>query len=186
MRRLSGLLLPLLLIGLTGCDSAVSGDDPIVLTAEVSTGADGSPIRFGFVADDVQVGRLTDITCGCDLDVADFLADRGFTKGDLISATVQGARLRMLFPIQEQIDFLDQAILKLRSSGNSVTEVAEQTTFPAAAEATLIPRQGRDVAGFVSASTFEPILQIDAGELLAGRDYEIGLVLTIRMELEAF
>lgn len=188
MRRLRFRLLLVVLIGgvLAGCDSAVSGEETIVLTAEVSTDDQGDPIRFTFQADDYETGRLADVQCGCSLDLGEFLADRGFTKADIVSATVQAARLRMLFPIQERLDFLNRAILKLEASGNSVTEIAELEDFPASAEASLTPRSGRDVAGFVDDGSFEPILQIDPARLLAGREYEIGLVLTIRVEVEGF
>jgi hypothetical protein len=175
----------LLLVGLAACDSAALSDNVVVLRPEVSAGSDGTPVRFSFQASEVPTGRLTDILCNCALDVADYLSDRGFTKSDIVSATLESARLVMLFPISERLDFLDQAILKFQAPGNSVTEVAEQVTFPQAREVTLTPQSGRDIAGFLDESTFEPILQIDAASLQAGGDYEIGLVLTLRLELLA-
>ncbi|MBO6575293.1 MAG: hypothetical protein JJ896_07760 [Rhodothermales bacterium] len=180
------LILPTLFLAvlLAGCDSTTGPDDLVVLTAEVSADGDGNPIRFTFDSDDLQTGRLADILCSCSLEIDEFLESRGFTRTDLVSANVESVRLRMLFPIQERLDFLDRAILKLRASGNSVTEVAEQDTFPEAAEAPMTPRPGRDVAGFVAQDSFEPLLQIDPSRLIAGREYEIGLVLTLRLELE--
>ena len=153
------------------------------LTAELSTDTQASPIRFTFEGGAVQTGRLTDVSCGCQLDVGDFLADRGFTKADVLSATIKSARLVMLFPISERLDFLDTAILKLSASGNSVTEVAQLSAFPQAREVELTPLAGRNVAGFLDDSTFAPILQIDASRLQASAEYEIGLVLEIRLEL---
>ncbi|MFT4605859.1 MAG: hypothetical protein ACI9W4_002604 [Rhodothermales bacterium] len=172
-----------LLLLISGCDSAVSGVDSVFLTAELSTDIQSSPVRFVFEGSAVQTGRLTDVSCDCQLDVADYLSARGFTKEDILSATIASARLVMLFPISERLDFLDTAILKLTASGNSVTEVAQQSTFPQAREVELTPLAGRDVAGFLDDSTFAPILQIDAASLQAAADYEIGLVLEIRLEL---
>jgi hypothetical protein len=172
-----------LLLLLAGCDSGLSGVDSVFLTAELSTDTDASPIRFAFEGGAVQTGRLTDVSCDCELDVAAFLADRGFTKADILSATIESARLVMLFPISERLDFLDTAILKLTASGNSVTEVAQQSTFSQTREVELTPLTGRDIAGFLDDSTFAPILQIDAARLQATADYEIGLVLDIRLEL---
>ncbi len=172
-----------LLLLISGCDSGLSGVDSVFLTAELSTDTQASPIRFTFEGGAVETGRLTDVSCGCQLDVAAYLADRGFSKADILSATISSARLVMLFPISERLDFLETAILKLTAPGNSVTEVAQQSTFPQAREVELTPLAGRDVAGFLDDSTFAPILQIDASRLQAAADYEIGLVLEIRLEL---
>ncbi|NNE69630.1 MAG: hypothetical protein HKN29_04615 [Rhodothermales bacterium] len=183
LNRIPAPVFLLLLLGLTACDSAVGGADSVFLTAELSTDLDGDPVRFVFESADVQTGRLTDVSCDCELDVTEFLADRGFSRDDIISATVASGRLVMLFPISERLDFLDEAILKLQAPGNSVTEVAQQSAFGETREVALDPLPGRDVAGFMDDSAFEPILQIDAAALQAGESYEIGLVLEIRLEL---
>lgn len=177
------LILLALTVSLTACDSAVSGAESVFLNAELSTDTDGDPVRFVFESSDVQTGRLIDVECSCELDVTEFLADRGFSKDDIISATLKSGRLVMLFPISERLNFLDEAILKLRAPGNSITEVAQQSSFGETREVPLEPLSGRDVAGFLDNSSFEPILQIDAASLQAGASYEIGLVLEIRLEL---
>ncbi|MFT5142231.1 MAG: hypothetical protein ACI80V_001446 [Rhodothermales bacterium] len=186
MRNPSRLLVAaFLLFGLAACDSAVLSDNVVVLRPAITAGTDGTPVRFSFQASDVGVGNLTDVRCNCELDVADYLSDRGFTKSDITSATLESAKLVMRFPISERIDFLNQAILKFRAPGNSATEVARQMTFPDARVVTLTPQSGRDVSGFMDDSAFEPILQIDPASLQAGGDYAIDLELTLRLELRA-
>lgn len=182
-KRFPFLILVALTVSLAACDSAVGGADSVFLNAELSADTDGDPVRFVFESSEVQTGRLMDVECDCELDVTEFLADRGFSKNDIISATVKSARLVMLFPISERLNFLDEAILKMRAPGNSITEVARQGSFGETREVALEPLTGRDVSGFMDNSSFEPILQIDAATLQAGASYEIGLVLEIRLEL---
>jgi hypothetical protein len=169
---------------LTGCDTNSLGGDSVFLTQTISEDINGGDIIFSFSANDVEEGRLVDLSCDCTLDVEDFLNDQGFTKAELVSATVQSARLVMLFPTSEQLDFLDQAILKLDAPGVSVTEVANLTGFPSAREVNMQTLTSRDVASFLDGSGFEPILQIEPANLTADEDYELSVILTIRMELE--
>lgn len=185
MRRplpLSALAL-LAVLSMAGCDAALTSDT-VVLSSQISTDSNGRPIRFGFAAGSVSTGRLVDISCGCTVDIGAFLADRGFAKTDIVSATVTSARLVMLFPISERINFLNQAILKFQASGNSATEVANLSTFPDSREVNLTAQSSRNVAGFLDGSGFQPTLQIDAARLINGADYEIGLVMDIRIEVE--
>jgi hypothetical protein len=183
-RLCAGLLAVVLMVTAGGCDSVVTGDNIVVLNPEISSDVDGAPIRFTFSADDLVTGRLTDIQCNCQLDVESYLVGQGFAKSDIVSASIASARLVMLFPISERLDFLDQAILKLQAPGNSVTEIASQSIFPESREVSLDPQTGRDISGFMDRSTFQPILQIDAIRLVAGADYEIGVVLKLRLEVD--
>ncbi len=187
LARLSAIVLAVsLAVTTTGCDAVVTGEDIVVLNPEISSDTDGAPIRFTFASADLQTGRLTDISCGCSLDVESYLSSQGFAKSDIVSASIQSARLVMLFPISERLDFLDQAILKLQAPGNSVTEVASQTIFPQSREVALEPQQGRDIAGFMDNSSFQPILQIDAASLIPDAEYEIGVILNLRLEVSGF
>jgi len=169
---------------LGGCDTDSLGGDSVILTHTISEDVDGDDIIFAFSSGDIQEGRLVDLSCGCTLDVDEHLNDQGFTKAQLVSATVQSVRVVMLFPTSEQLSFLDEAILKLGAPGSSDTEVANITSLPSAREVNLQTLSNRDVVSFLDSPGFEPILQINAGDLTDGEDYELSTILTIRMELE--
>ncbi|GIV59492.1 MAG: hypothetical protein KatS3mg043_0581 [Rhodothermaceae bacterium] len=174
----------LALLLLTGCDSVGEEGGTIVLRPEVSEDAEGRDISFRFVSDGFPVGQLRDVSCDCEVDLGPFLQDQGFSKADLVSARLESARLVMLFPIDEQFDFLDQAILKFEADGLSATEVANRSGFPAAREATLNVLPNRDVTAFLTRNDFEVILQINARELVPSEEYEMALVMTFRLEVE--
>ncbi|NNF03152.1 MAG: hypothetical protein HKN17_01695 [Rhodothermales bacterium] len=184
LRRSAVLTLLLATLVLSGCDTDSLGGDSVILTHTISEDINGNDVVFAFSSGDIQEGRLVDIFCGCTLDIEAFLNDQGFTKSELISATVQSARIVMLFPTSEQLNFLDEAILKLGATGASDTEVANVSDLPAAREVNLQTLSSRDVSSYLERPGFEPILQINAGDLTDGEDYELSVILTVRMELE--
>ena len=183
-RRSSFLFLIAALMFLASCDSNSSGGgDTIFLTHEISEAADGKPIQFTFSSSQIQIGTLQDVRCNCDIDIGPYLATQSFTKEEIISVNVTAAELVMLFPINKDHTFLNAAILKLEGIKNTITEVANQPNFPSARESSLIVLPNRDVAGFFTRPSFGAILQIDAITLDDDENYQIGLVLTVLIEV---
>lgn len=166
-----------------GCDSGSSGGDTIFLRHELTEDIGGSPITLAFSADDLSTGRLQDIVCDCELDIASFLDIQGFSKSDIVSARLEAAEIVMLFPVNENVDFLDQAILKLTAPGISPTEVANTSSFPSSRTGSMNILPNRDIASFLDRPTFGLILQIDPATLRAGQDYQMSLVLDMRLEV---
>lgn len=177
-RRRLPLFALLLLLGLAGCDT-VDSNEPVVLFADVDV------FRFTFEADAIDANSPAVLTADAEVDLAAFLRQQGFTKDEVISATVSSARLEIIFPVSETADFMDEAILLLDADGLPTLEVAEQTSFPSDNdEVTLTVRSGRDVADYVQAPTFTSVLRIDPARLEAGEDYELVAVLRLRIEVE--
>jgi len=170
-------------LAFSGCDSGSNGDNILTLQIEVSEDMNGKDIDFTFASDTFQTGRLEDVPCGCNIEIDAFLESRGFTKSDIQSARLKSARLVMLFPVSERLDFLSQAILKFESDGLSATEVANQSSFPSAREAGLTILSNRDITSFLTRSNFKAILQIDAQRLLPAEDYDMALVMEIEMDV---
>lgn len=168
---------------LTGCDSDSLGDDTIFLTHEFTADASGEPITFSFSSSEVETGRLQDISCNCTIDVGSFLATQGFSKTDIVSATLQSAELVMLFPISTQLNFMSQAILKLTATGVSPTEVANRPSLPGSRQAQLTVLTNRDISTFLEKESFGAILQIQPNTLTAGQNYEMSIILRVRMEV---
>lgn len=184
LRRSALLTLLAATLVLSGCDTDSLGGDSVILTHTLSEDVDGDDVLFTFSSGDIQEGRLVDLSCGCTLDIDAFLNDQGFTKAQLVSATVQSVRLVMLFPTSEQLGFLDEVILKLAAPGVSDTEVANISSLPSAREVSLQALSNRDIVSYLDSPGFEPILQINARDLTDGEDYELSVIVTVRMELE--
>ncbi len=187
-RKPSTRLLPVMLvffsmIHLSGCDSNSTGKNRVGLTREISLDANGDPVLFSFDAVDTAVGRLQDIRCKCNIDIGPFLTSQGFTKADIVSASLTGARIVMLLPTSERVNFLTSAILKLQTDGLSATEVANQSGFPDSRESTMQTLSNRDISAFLERTNFETILQINPASLQAGESYELGLVFTVQLEM---
>ena len=181
--RLPFILLIAVLI-FSGCDAADPGADTVFLTYEITQDVNGDPIALDFEAGSIQTGRLQDLDCNCQLDIGSYLTSQGFSKSEIVSATLQSAQIVMLFPVNENVSFLDQAILKLTASGISATEVANTSSFPASRTANMTVLPNRDIGSFLDRPSFGLILQIDPERLLDAQDYEMSLVMTVRLELE--
>jgi len=168
----------------SGCDTTDPGGDTVILRTEIKNDSDGDPIRFSFSSDNITAGRLEDVGCNCTLDIGSFLQGQGFTKTEIFSATVESARLVLLFPLNEQFNFLNEVILKLEASGLSATEVANLQSSPSVREVALNVLPNRNISGFLQRATFAPILQVNANLLNPNEDYEVALVLNLRIEME--
>lgn len=184
--RSAGLLLAAALLALTGCDSGLTDPDVVILNHELTRSGDGSAVSFAFNANNVTVGQTAVLRCGCTVDLDPWLASQGFTRADIVDATVKSATLTMLFPVTERVSFLDNAILRFEAAGLQPSEVATRSSFPDARETSLTPVSGRSVAAFASKDEFEPVLVIDAASLKAGADYEMTVSVTLRLELQGF
>lgn len=183
-RRSALLTLLVATLVLSGCDTDSLGGDSVFLTTTISENVDGDDILFTFSSGDIQEGRLEDLSCGCTLDVDSYLNDQGFTKAQLVSATVQSVTLERHFPTSEQLDYLNEVILKLGTPGVSDTEIANVSDLPAAREVNLQVLSNRDIVTFLDSPGFQPILQINAGDLTDGEEYVLSIALEVQMELE--
>lgn len=173
----------LLFLLAAGCDTVAPGVDSVILTADVEYGKDGRPILFSFTGSTVTSGTLTDIRCNCQIDLGSYLSAQGFSKQDIVAATLTEARLVMGTPISGKLDVFDQAVLKLQTATMGATELASSSSLPAAREAALDPETGRSATSFVSAASFEPVLQVQSTGLDPSATYQLYLSLTFRIEV---
>ena len=169
---------------LSGCDVAGLQDDEAVLEYEAGSEA-GEAIRFLFAPDTLETGQLVELRAEEALDVSGFLNEHGFSKADITSAELQEATLEVNFPSTEQLDFLNEAILSLTAPGRTAVEVASLSDFPSDDDdASLDVGAGRDIANFLQADQWRPVLLIDASDLDTGSgEYQLNMVLTFRIEV---
>ncbi len=173
------------LFSLSGCDTN-SMDDRIILTFTFSADRSGDPIRFSFSSDDVQSGELRTISCNCLLDIGPFLSSRSFSKAELLEARVTSVRLKSFFPIGQQLDFLHEVELVLDENGTGAVTVAEDDTFPSSREIALSVFQGRSISALLVRPQFSVDLRIDPSNVTPDTQYELGIDMTIELELEGF
>ena len=164
------LLLLLILIG--GCDTLIEEDDPLFLL-----------IEFDEVC--FEVNSITDggsVTISLDnadlLDIGPFLTRENFTKDEVVSAEVTSANLRLVFPIEQDLNIISDARLTL--GGN--TTVATATTFGASRSASL-SLTGNNVASIVRGTNFQAGLSF-TGEADISERVVIEGSITIQVEIE--
>lgn len=178
------ILIPAMLF-LSSCDSDGSSDeDPIILTTEITRDVANKPIRFKFVSNEFVEGQLQDLRCDCDIDIGPFLETQGFIKDEILAARVTDARLEILFPLSQQIDFLAEANLVVEGPKLTVLEIAALQGFPDSREASFQIHPDLDITSFLTRDDFEIILQMNPNELIDDEAFELGLVLSIELVMD--
>jgi len=173
----------LLMLVLQGCDTT-SSDNAIVFNK-----VNIPEFRFEFPGDMLSEGQALELTTSVRVDLTDEL-DRlgGFTKDDVIGATVQSAQLFQGFPVTQKLGYLDQAIVKLvATSPARVTEVADVTNPDDLREVDMSLIANRDVSTYVKSSEFTAVLQITPGStsgINPDESYTLAVLLTMRIEVE--
>ena len=164
------------LLVLAGCDTT---SEPVVLSVTETVG-------FDFTSETaMMMGQVTSINGDGRIDLTEKLRRDGFSKAEVLGAFVESAELDIQAPIGVNLDFLNEATLQIEASGLSETTVATENDPPATSDpAPMDVRAGTDISSYVAAPSFGLILQIDPAELEDGQDYELEVVIRIRVELE--
>jgi len=173
-----------LMVVVTGCDANALKSDTIFLKHEFSTDTAGKSIRFTFSSNNVTANRLNDVSCNCTINIHSYIEEQGFQPSDIVSATLVSAEVIMLFPISKKVNFLNQAILKFTANGVSATEVANISSFPSTREVSMNVLPNRDIATFLERANFGAILQLDPATLGPNENYDLSIILEVRLELE--
>ena len=171
---------PVLLFGIAfvlhGCD-VVEGGSIFLQPKEVV-------FRFEFSSDDLEVGQAVVIPATNSVDLGDDLLADGFSKGEVLSATVSSATLERINPIGVQMSFLSEVVVNLQVTGLSATTVARQSSLPDSRTAGLTIQPNINIANYVARSSFGSNISITPVEILANEDYVLELTLAIRIEVE--
>lgn len=177
-------LIPAILF-LSSCDSSGSSDGgPVILTTEITRDTDNHLLRYKFVSNEYVEGQLQDLRCDCQVDIGPFLEAQGFTKDEIMTSGVTGARLELLFPLGQQLDFLTEANVVVEGPKLTVLEIAALQGFPDAREASLQIHPDLDITSFLIRDNFEIIFQMNPDLLIDDELFELGLVLSIELVME--
>ena len=169
----------LALLTLAGCsEDLVGGGEPVILSFT-------EEVQFEFTSEAaMMMGQTTEIPASDRIDLAEEMRRQGFGKAEVLSATVESARLQVQFPLGVNADFLNAATLQIEAAEQPGATVATQTDFPSAREATLDVRAGENVIGYVTAPDFGLVLEVDPAELQNEEDYQLQLTIQFRVEFE--
>ena len=167
----------LLLLTLTsGCDTLGLEEGGNSIFLSTTTGE----ICFRFSG--LTAGGSQSVLSVESFDFGSFLQQEGFSKSEVIAATVQSADIRLVFPLGESLSVLDRATVSLRGTGAGETSVAEGTAFSSSRSASL-DVTGTGVGSAVKASSIQGVLQLVGAETISD-DFEISVNLTIQIEVE--
>ena len=159
----------------SGCDTLdLDPGQSIILTT--STGE----ICFRFTG--VSADGSKSILSVDSFDLGAFLEQEGFSKAEVISATVSSADMRLVFPLGESLDMLERATVSLRASGAGEVAVASASSF-SDTRSTSLQVQSSNIGGIVRASSFQGVLEFDGAQTVSD-DIEISVELDIRIEVE--
>jgi hypothetical protein len=166
----------LLLVMTSGCDTLdLGGGDTITLTTTVRD------ICFRFTG--ITDGASRSVVSEDGINLASFLLSEGFSKADVVSARVQSAEIRILFPQGQNLSVFEAANLQLRTGGEGGVSVASSSDLANARNDALTVSTGRDIATLVQAPSFEGLLQL-VGAANLQDDFEVTVNLTIAVDVE--
>lgn len=177
--RFFRLILPAILIAILtvpmGCDTLDTGGEALITERDFD---------FVFRTSGDQLAGGATISSESKLDVGAALAEIGFAKGDIVSAEVVGAQLRLVQPLTSSLsDIVSSASIRLSSGGNQTT-VAQVSNIGSGASANM-DTAGGDIGAITRASSAGVTLVVVpvSGDLPAG-NYVFRARLSIRMTLE--
>lgn len=164
-----------LLLFLPACDTVADlGNENVILTRDVT-------FSFDFMVDTPQAALRATSTNQVDLSGQ----LEGFTKAEILSATVTSARLTRVQPVRADLaELMDAVLLELTASGGSATTVAQQAGLPASAEGALTVSGSPGVTSHVKAPSFGAALTFTNLAVPALGIYRFEVTVRLRIEVE--
>ncbi|MDQ7040895.1 MAG: hypothetical protein Q9M35_08130 [Rhodothermus sp.] len=179
MKRNGGWIgIALLVLLLAGCESVTSERLTLPdITLSFRFEVDGSVLTDG------QPYTATAINTA---DLMAALQQRGgYTKNEVVAATVTAAELERIQPTLTDLSaLLSEVRVLLTASGLSDLEVASRTGFPDDEVATLSTRSSRDIAAFVKSSAFGAKLRLVPRQPDPTETYIYEVHLTLQVQVE--
>lgn len=138
---------------LSSCDAVAPSEGLVLQEKTVS-------FRFEIDTDGVSAGESIEVDSEASADLEQALDADGYSKGDVLSATVTRVELERVNPTTVDLSILDEASVALRASGGSARTVASSSSLPAARTASLSIGGNDDATSFVVAPSFRGSLTI--------------------------
>ena len=147
-----GVLLALVGVVIASCD-AVTATEPITLQSKTVS------FRFEFDSDGVTPGGSVGVQSEADVDLGPELLSDGFTKAEVISATVTSVELERISPTTVNLNFLEEASIEFAASGIAGRSIAGSNSLPDNRTA-MLSVTSANVTTFVVAPSFRAVLNV--------------------------
>lgn len=138
---------------LASCDTVNPTDNIILPEKTVS-------FRFEIGPDGISPGETITVEAEDPVDLGSALNADGFTKAEVLSATVTRVELERVSPAGVDLSILEEAEVALVASGVSSRTIASSSSLPDDPATTLSISGSSDATSFVTASSFEGVLTI--------------------------
>ena len=173
--RLSVYWAAAVLLVLSGCD--VIADNPSIALSHSAT------FRFEFSSDGRSAGEPFEVRSTSSVNLADDLLADGFTKGEVLSASVTSVEISRTQPIGVHLSTLGDVSLGLTATGVARTTIARSASLPDSDDGQLAV-QNASITAFVTAPSFSGVLTIDPASLRANSNYVLTTTVRLRVEVE--
>lgn len=164
-------------LALASCD-VVNPTEGVVLPEITVT------FRFEIDTDGVSPGETVQVASEESANLAQALdASGGYTKAEVLSATVTRVELERINPTSVDLSILDEALLAFTASNLSSKTIASSNSLPASRTASLPVSSSPDATGYVIAPSFRGALTVVPGTVPDGQ-FVLRTTVTFRIEVE--
>lgn len=170
------LVLVTVTLALASCD-VVAPTDGIPLQEKTVT------FRFEINTDGVSPGETVQATSEESANLEQALDADGYTKAEVLSATVTRVELERINPTSVDLGILEEALLALTASNISSKTIASSTSLPASRSASLPVSSSPDVTSYVIAPSFRGSLTL-VPETVPGGILVLRATVRLRIEVE--
>ena len=145
----------------SSCDTLTQEGESVFLRVELE--------EICFEVNGIENGtQVTVVSDGSTiLDIGPALATNNLNREDVVGATLESATLRLIFPVESNLNIIEDAQLSLLSSSGS-RQVASEASFASTRNASMTPNNN-NIANIVSPSTFQASLQFDGASQISER-----------------
>lgn len=162
-------------ISTSSCDAIIE-PRPVDLSATTS-------FRFEFSTQGVTPGQTLQVQSEESANLQSELDRFGYTKAEVISATVTSVELERINPTSIDLSVLDEALLAFSASDVSTKNVASSESLPGSRTANLQVGTSSDVTSFVTAPSFRGSLTVVPNTVPQG-GFVLRATVTFRIQAE--
>jgi hypothetical protein len=178
-RFLPALLVAVLALGLASCDAAGPGDTFELEARRVT-------FQFTFDGGQLTTANLRDFTSSNQVDLRDYVRQRGFAPEDIVGARVQSgsARLRVGRPLQATVGSFSRAEIRTFQGTMAGATLATGTTFPTTGDTAQLIVQTSNFGNTVASGPFSAILALQGTSAALSGEYFVEVTLDIVISVE--
>lgn len=172
-----------LVLGVTVMALALASCDVVNPTEGITLQEKTVTFRFEIDTDGVAPGQTVQVASEESENLEQALAADGYTKAEVLSATVTRVELERINPTSVDLSILDEALLAFTASNLSAKTIASSTSLPASRTASLPVSSSPDATSYVIAPSFRGALTV-VPETVPDGQFVLRTTVTFRIEVE--